>query len=184
MKALVLLSGGCESSALLEYGKREGHELHAVHVSFSNATLQENDFCKELCDYYNIPLYFPSIDNSLMNRDHGKYNPYDISRWLPIAALIASTNQDYDEVWYGAHKKDNLPVLGRIEVIFDLLIGLTKQPPNTKIKAPLYPYTKLDQYKLVPKELRNKIVYCWENKTNPCGKCKKCVEWKEQGLTR
>ena len=148
MKVLVLLSGGCESSALLEYGKREGHELHAVHVTFSNATVQENDFCKELCDYYNIPLYFPLIQNDLMNRDHGKYNPYDISRWLPIAALIASTNQDYDEVWYGAHKKDNLPVLGRIEVIFDLLIGLTKQVPNTKIKAPLYPHTKLEQYKL------------------------------------
>ena len=149
MKVLVLLSGGCESSALLEYGKREGHELHAVHVSFSNATLQENNFCKELCNYYDIPLYFPLIENDLMNKDHGKYNPFDISRWLPMAALIASTNQDYNEVWYGAHKKDNLPVLGRIEVIFDLLIGLTKQQPNTKIKAPLYPYTKLDQYKLV-----------------------------------
>lgn len=119
-----------------------------------------------------------------MNKDHGKYNPFDISRWLPIAALVAATNQDYDEVWYGAHKKDNLPVLGRIEVIFDLLIGLTKQVPNTKIKAPLYSHSKLDQYRLVPKELREKIVYCWENKSNPCGKCKKCVEWKEQGLTR
>lgn len=184
MKVLVLLSGGCESSALLEHGKRGGHELHAVHVSFSNATLQENEFCQELCNYYDIPLYFPVIDNTQMNNNHGKYNPFDIIKWLPMAAIIAATNQDYDEVWYGAHKKDNLPVLGRIEVIFDLLIRFSKQPPNTKIKAPLYPYTKLEQYKLVPKELRNKIVYCWENKSNPCGKCKKCVEWKEQGLIR
>lgn len=119
-----------------------------------------------------------------MNRDHGKYKPFDIIKWLPMAAIIASTNQDYDEVWYGAHKLDYLPVLGRIEVIFELLIGLNKHQPNTRIVAPLFSLAKLEQYKLVPKELRDKIVYCWENKTNPCGKCKKCVEWKEQGLSR
>ena len=70
----------------------------------------------------------------------------------------------------------------KVEIIFDLLIQLSKQPPNTKIRAPLYSLSKLDQYKLVPKELREKIVYCWANKKHPCGECKKCVEWKEQGL--
>ena len=185
MKVLVLLSGGCESTALLQHGRDKGYELHAVHASFSNATVQEIDSCRSLCKHYKIPFHVSKIDNTQFNKANTKTIAFDIAYWLPIAAICSIVSEEFDQVWFGIHSKDNLPLVGKVQVIFNLLKTMSyRHSCKTTIEAPLSNLTKKEQYNIVPKELRSKIVYCWENKNNPCGKCKKCVEWKEQGLSR
>ena len=51
--------------------------------------------------------------------------------------------------------------------------------PKTIIDAPLRDMTKQQQWDLIPKEVQQNVVYCWNNKLNPCGNCKKCFEWNE-----
>lgn len=184
-KVLVLLSGGCESTALLEHAKQRGHDVIAMHVLFSETSLQEVDSCKELCKYYDVPLYLPSIDNKLFNDRHTKKAvPYDIISWILIAASSAIRAQDISEVWYGACFNDDLTTIGKLDTLWKLLREVSDKPIHTTIRAPLYKLSKIEQYAAIPIELRKYVVYCWTDRKNPCGKCKKCDEWREQGLTR
>lgn len=184
-KVLVLLSGGCESTALLEHARQKGHDVIAMHVLFSETSLQEIDTCKELCKYYDVPLYFPSIENKAFNDKYTqKAAPYDIVSWILLAAASAIRAQNIDEVWYGACLSDDLTTIGKLDTLWKLLTAISDKPVYTIIRAPLFRSPKKEQYEMVPIELKKYVVYCWKDRHNPCGVCKKCVEWKEQGLTR
>lgn len=184
MKVLVLLSGGCESTALLEYGKRKGYDMDAIHASFSVATEEESEPCRKIAKHYGVKLFFPLIDNSEKNKYDGKFRPFDIAFWLPLSAICALTTGDYDEVWFGNHSLDNHMLAGKVQVVFEQMMKMSQFKPKTIIDAPLRGMTKQQQWDSIPKEVQKHVVYCWKNKGNPCGECKKCVEWKEQGLTR
>lgn len=184
-KVLVLLSGGCESTALLEHAKQKGHDVIAMHVLFSETSLQEVDSCKEFCKYYDVPLYFPSIENkSFNNKHHKRAIPYDIISWILIAASSAIRAQDIAEVWYGACFNDDLTTIGKLDTLWKLLRDVSDKPINTVIRSPLYKFSKIEQYASIPIEIRKHVVYCWKDRKNPCGECNKCNEWKEQGLTK
>ena len=182
MKVLILLSGGCESTALLELAKQEGHDVICVHGSWSNATEEEKEFCVWAAEQYGYPIYHPRIENDEMS--HLKTHiALDIAHWLPLSALISIQLQDIDVVWYGAHMKDDMNALGRIYFAFDILRQFTSgKPPKTMIDAPLHRLKKIQQYDMVPEHIRDKILFCQVKKDTPCGTCKKCEEWKREGM--
>jgi len=181
-KVLILLSGGCESTALLELAKQEGHDVLCVHGSWSNATEEEKGFCTWAAEQYGYPIYYPQIDSNEM-APLKRHVALDIAHWLPIASLLSIQLQDIDLVWYGAHMKDDMVALGMIRFTFDILKKFTSSNiPKTEIEAPLHRKKKIQQYDMVPEHIRERILFCQRKKDTPCGICKKCQEWKDEGM--
>lgn len=153
--------------------------MDAIHASFSTATEEEADPCKKIAQHYGVKLFFPRFENHEKNQYDGRFRPFDIAFWLPTAAICALVTSDYDEVWFGAHARDNHSIVGKIQIIFELMLQMSQFKPKTIIDAPLRDMTKQQQWDLIPKEVQQNVVYCWNNKLNPCGNCKKCFEWNE-----
>ena len=62
---LVALSGGADSVALLLVLKELGYSIEAVHCNFhlrGEESLRDEQYCKELCEWENIPLHIAHFD--------------------------------------------------------------------------------------------------------------------------
>ena len=177
-KVLVLLTGGAESTALLYHAINEGVDVEAVHFEFSNASAAETGTCKTICNHLNIPLRIPMF-NFNNSKDEQPMRVLDLMNWLPLAAITASRLQP-DEVWYGASMADNVSMVGHIENVFDNMLSIRKKvkQKDIQIEAPLWNRKKIDQYNMIDVDIQSKLVYCFEDKLNPCGKCDKCKQWK------
>jgi len=177
-KVIVLLSGGAESTAVLYHAVKLGVEVEAVHFEFSNASAQETQVCKDICERLNVPLRIP-VFNFNNSKDDKPMRVMDIMQWLPLSAIVATRLQP-DEVWYGINRDERLDVVGQIEVIFDVLQNIRKKfkTKDIKIDAPLRHLTKREHYDMIDVDIQSKLVYCWEDKLNPCGECDKCKQWK------
>lgn len=73
-KILVALSGGADSVALLIVLQKLGYRCEAMHCNFhlrGNESLRDENFVRELCDRYKIPLFIEEFDTTAYAREKG-----------------------------------------------------------------------------------------------------------------
>jgi len=177
MKVLVLLTGGCESTAYLCHAVEEGYEVDALHVSMSNVSDQEGQVSRLICDKLGVSYYEMKVDAD----DFFQYATRtirDTNYWI-FAAVLAAGRMDYDEIWFGIHCDDNLPQVGEVQSIYNLAVkqlGGSDYPP---LRAPLFNLSKQELYDSIRVDIKPELVYCQVDKLDPCGQCGKCEEWKQ-----
>lgn len=170
-KSIVLLSSGCESTALLCWHVKQQNDVIAVHYENSLHACAETSRCKEICRYLKVPL---DIIPVALDLQVGAV--VDSGVWAPYSAIYAA-HYRIEKVHYGLHK--TCPNLDRVENIhktFDMVSNLTLNK-NVELSAPLVHLTKKEQYEIIPEDLKSNVVYCWRNRGKPCGYCGKCKEW-------
>ncbi len=204
MKAVVLLSGGLDSTTTLAIAINDGYDVYPITFRYGQRHNREIESAKKICEYYNLKLKIVDInlreiggsaltDNIDVpkNRSLG-----EISREIPVTYVPARNTIflsialgyaeviDADRIYIGVNALDysGYPDC-RPEYIeeFNKLSKLaTKRGVEGKpieIVAPLIHMTKAE---IIKKGMELNVPYeltwsCYEGGEKPCGKCDSCI---------
>jgi 7-cyano-7-deazaguanine synthase len=199
-KAVVILSGGMDSTTALFIAKKEGYDIIPVHFNYSQRTEKRelkafNDICKyaEITNKYIIDLpFFTQIGASALVDTHLEvpiegikpgipitYVPFRNGIFLSIAAAIAE-KEKAEAVFIGVVEEDSsgYPDCREdfIKKMQDAINAGTKPETNIEIKTPLIHLKKEDIVKEAvkvnaPLEL---TWSCYKNEDEACGMCDSC----------
>ena len=181
---LIMLSGGVESSALLQLAVNNDYIVECVHATWDNKTNMEHKQARKIAEHYNVPY-----SNIIMNAEEFNSKERTLkpvrqgSRWC-AAILLTAPVGDYDEIWFGSFLGEVAPGStgpAGAEIV------LRSMECEAKICSPLYQMKKIDQWKMLPKEVQRLITSCNEIKSDgdlPCGECEKCQEWKLHNIVK
>ena len=198
-KAVVILSGGMDSSTAAYIAKKEGYEIVAVHFNYSQRTEKKEleafrAIAKSLdAKTYEIDLSFfkqigasALVDEAIEVPTEGikpgipvTYVPFRNGIFLSIAAAIAE-KEGAEAIYIGVVEEDSSgypdcreSFIEAIERAIDL--G-TKDETKIKIKTPLIHLKKED---IVAKALQIGVPLeltwsCYQNEDEACGVCDSC----------
>jgi len=201
-KAVVILSGGMDSTTAAFIAKNEGYEIIPVHFNYSQRTeKRELKAFRDICDYLKIPQekryeidipFFKQIgasalvDTSLDVPTDGvkpgipiTYVPFRNGIFLSIAAAIAE-KEGADLIYIGVVEEDSSGYPDcREEFITHMQNAInagTKPETNVKIKTPLIHLKKEDIVKKAIKEgVPLELTWsCYKNEEKACGVCDSC----------
>jgi hypothetical protein len=187
MKALVMLSGGVESTALLKYGLNNDHDLEALHVVYNNQTSYEGRYARRIAKHFNIPYSEIILQHEEYSLKHKPKVAADHA-WWGAGCLIAGSLQDYDQIWFGSYLGETPPGATGPAGVNLILAAAGK---HAIVKSPLYLKTKKEQWNTLPPEARKNVVSCaWQWKENTtCVEgnrklCQKCREWSKWQIAK
>lgn len=200
MRAVVLLSGGLDSTTALALALSQGRECAALTMFYGQRHVVEVEAAQRIAEeHYRIPweeraAWIPSGDSVLMQHEaempHKPYSeiegvsptyvPFRNGIFLATATAIA-LNGKYDEVWFGAHADDadgwaypdcTPEFIGAIQNA--IFVGTYHK---VRLVAPFTYATKAD---IVRKGLDLDAPYsltvsCYEGKNVACGECPTCL---------
>ena len=200
MKAVVILSGGMDSTTAAFIAKHEGYEIIPVHFNYGQRTEKRelksfNDICKylKLENRYVIDVpFFKQIGASALVDENIEvpvdgvkpgipvtYVPFRNGIFLSIAAAIAE-KEGAEAIFIGVVEEDSSGYPDcREEFIKNMQNAInsgTKPETNIEIKTPLVHLKKEDIVKTavkydVPLEL---TWSCYKNEDAACGVCDSC----------
>ncbi len=200
MKAVVILSGGMDSTTSAFIAKNEGYDIIPVHFNYGQRTQNRelkafNDICNYLGlkDRYIIDLPFfkqigasALVDTNIEVPTDGikpgipvTYVPFRNGIFLSIAAAIAE-KEKANAIYIGVVEEDSsgYPDCKEdfIKKMEDAINAGTKPETKIKIKTPLIHLKKEDIVKEaikynVPLEL---TWSCYQNEDKACGVCDSC----------
>ncbi|BAF69901.1 7-cyano-7-deazaguanine synthase QueC [Nitratiruptor sp. SB155-2] len=199
MKAVVILSGGMDSSITAYMAKKDGYEIIAVHFNYGQRTEQKEleafrAIAGELnAKTYEIDLPFfeqigasALIDTNIAIPKQGiepgipvTYVPFRNGIFLSVAAAIAE-KEGADSIYIGVVEEDSsgYPDCREdfIQKMESAINAGTKPETDIKIKTPLIHLRKEDIVQLglslgVPLE---KTWSCYESEDEACGECDSC----------
>jgi len=204
MKAVVLLSGGLDSTTTLAIALNDGYDVYPITFRYGQRHNREIESAKKICEYYNLKLKIVDINlreiggSALTdNIDVPKNRSLvEISREIPVTYVPARNTIflsialgyaeviDADRIYIGVNALDysGYPDC-RPEYIeeFNKLSKLaTKRGVEGKpieIVAPLIHMTKAE---IIKKGMELNVPYeltwsCYEGGEKPCGKCDSCI---------
>ncbi|MGP6207831.1 7-cyano-7-deazaguanine synthase QueC [Cuniculiplasma sp. SKW3] len=198
MKAIVLMSGGLDSTTVLAYAISEGYDVIGISFDYGQRHRIELESSKKIAEHYGIERRVFKIDltqiggsslTSNIDVEEGKIgreevpNTYVPARnivFLSIAGAYADID-DIDTIMIGVNAVDysGYPDC-RPEFISSmersLRLGLSRRQ-NLKILAPLQRMSKAEIIKMgmnlkAPYELTHS---CYEGGSKACGKCDSCL---------
>jgi len=200
MKAVVILSGGMDSTTAAFIARSEGYEIIPVHFNYSQRTeKRELKAFNDICDYlelenrYVIDIPFfkqigasalvdESIDVPVDGLKPGipvTYVPFRNGIFLSIAAAVAE-KEGAEAIYIGVVEEDSSGYPDcREEFIQNMQNAInsgTKPETNIEIKTPLVHLKKEDIVKTavsyrVPLHL---TWSCYQNEDEACGVCDSC----------
>ena len=185
-------SGGVESTALMCHAIEQGEKPYAFHLIFNGHWKQQVTAVKAMSEELGVPVHFVRIDmphpytNPNKIKDYyanwGNTSPMYIN-WMNIAQIIHFHNPFITKIWSGRNLNESDIIRSKevraaqrsIEMLADV------QGIPVKVSCPLENLTKEEQFNMIPDEVRRHIATCVaiDNHGRPCGKCKKCHEFKE-----
>ena len=180
-KVLIMFSGGVESTALLQHAVEQDYDITLVHVTHNNRSHKEMSACRGIVHHLApyTKLYEVLISKDEFDLDYQK-GYRDVSIWLSTAMSIVGRGE-WDEVWYGTHSHDGKGKVPDMEQSWNAMMKVLRL--DTILTSPLTLISKLNLYKMLPKKIKECIVYCqvipkgaWNK---PCGECGKCQEFKQ-----
>lgn len=200
MKAVILLSGGLDSTLNLTLALEQGRECLAIGFDYGQKHRVELDAAKRIADYYQVPYQILQIDTNafgqcaLVNGDVVKgrtlsdlnkdklspnYVPGRNTLFLSYALSFAESHQA-EEIYFGGNAADHaFPDCSQIYV--DALQKLISCGfPHTKIKI-VAPLLKLSKKQIADEARRlgvpiNMTHSCYDPVgNNPCEKCDACL---------
>jgi len=201
-KAIVLLSGGLDSTTLLYYVKDKGFQPQGLIFSYGQRHWKEINKAKKVaasigCDYKVVKIALPWQGSSLLDGTtrlprHKKIDPKEIpSTYVPARNIIfLSFAASYAEavgagaIFIGANAVDYSGYPDCRSEFFEayqkalkkgLKVGV--QGKGLKIYTPLIQKTKAQ---IIQLGLKLKVPYqatwsCYQGGARPCGKCDSCI---------
>jgi len=200
MKAVVILSGGMDSTTAAFIAKSEGYEIIPVHFNYGQRTeKRELKAFNDICDYLNsdnryiidIPFFkqigaSALVDESIEVPIDGikpgipvTYVPFRNGIFLSIAAAVAE-KEGAEAIYIGVVEEDSSGYPDCTEEFIKnmqkAINSGTKPETNIEIKTPLVHLKKEDIVKTaikynVPLEL---TWSCYQNEDEACGVCDSC----------
>jgi 7-cyano-7-deazaguanine synthase len=203
MKAVVIASGGLDSTTLIYYLQQQGYELELLSFDYGQKHRKELEFAKWHADTLSIPWQRVDLSNILpllkgsaltdaIQVPHGHYQeetmritvvPNRNAIMLSIAWGFACSI-GADIVAFGAHAGDHFIYPDCRQEFIDKLnaaLQVGTDHVNLKLYAPFINKTK-GQIVTIGAGLNVPYLHtwtCYEGKELHCGKCGACVERKE-----
>ena len=182
-RALVLASGGIDSTACLFYYKELGHEVEAIFVDYGHpANYEEHKHLKSLCNRYSIPLSLIKVsgmDIGLKWEIRGRNGFFILTALMakPTFTGLLSLGIHSDSSYYDCGKRF-------IELMSNLVSDYTQG--TVQLDHPFVDMDKVDIVKYckshkVPLEL---TYSCQIGSLPPCGKCPSCKDRLAVGLSQ
>lgn len=204
MKAIVLLSGGLDSTTALYAARRDGREAIPLSIHYGQLHERELEAAKRIAaslklEHWIIPLSLPWGGSALTDsrfrvpkgRDEKQmakeipvtYVPARNSIFLSLAASLAEV-KEAEEIYFGANALDysGYPDCRSafLETFEELILRGTKagsQGRRIRIVAPLL---KLSKGEIVRLGQELGVPYeqtwsCYEGREFPCGECDSCL---------
>jgi 7-cyano-7-deazaguanine synthase len=203
MKAVLILSGGADSTTLLYIMLKEGYEVYALTFNYAQRHQKEIDCARKIADRLHISHEVVDVsciagllgDSALLGRREVPECHYteEAARqtivpnrnmiMLSIAAGYAEAHE-IPEVFYAAHKNDSAIYPDcRIEFVEAMMpaIRLATAWHPVELRAPFVNMTKAEIVKL---GLRLNVPYemtwsCYRGEEEPCTSCPTCIERQE-----
>lgn len=188
MKVLVCLSGGVESSALVQYGVRNNFTVECIHATWDNKTKYEHYQAKKIAEHYGVP-YSNIIMNCEEFNTKGERNSVpvkDLARW-GAAVLLTAPVVNYNQVWFGSFLGESPPG-AKAPAGAELI--MQSVDCQSEVCSPLYQMKKIDQWKMLDDEVKQLVTSCNNIRDEltlaqgPCGYCEKCKEWELHKIVR
>jgi len=200
-KAVVLLSGGLDSTVTLAQALSEGNEVIALSFRYGQRHTRELDSARAVCDHYGVAHTVVDIDltsfRSALTKDNidvpedrkidseipVTYVPARNIIFLSIAAGLCES-LDADQIYIGANSIDYSGYPDCRPEFFEAFeamlskgtkTGVEGNPP--KIMAPILHCTKADIVRL-GKELKAPLHLtwsCYKGENKACGRCDSCL---------
>ena len=176
-KLELFLSGGLDSTALIQYYKDQGANLHAYFINYGQENIEsENLSVEKISEYFNIPLRKINLGYKI-NKNKFEY----IMRNSLFINIIASIiEDDIDIISMGIHSGTAYYDCSKkfISSIQDILDGYFNGKLN--IDVPFIDWGKADIVRyVVDKCIPIEITYSCEMKSfTPCGTCPSCLDRK------
>ena len=177
MPAVILLSGGIDSAACLDFYTKEKCEVSAIFVDYGQkANEQESASSKIIAEYYNAPL----TNLKIISTSH--FSEGEImgrNAFLLMTALMYKPI-DYGVIAIGIHS--GTPYYDCSETFLDVINSLAENYSDGKIKFEA-PFVHWDKRMILQYCRENdvplKSTYSCEAGTNPpCGSCLSCRDRK------
>ena len=198
-KAIVVLSGGMDSTTLLYDVINQGYKTYAIGFDYGQKHKKELDLAKQTCDKLSVDYLVVDLSAlnvvapSALTRDdwdvpEGHYSDDNMKQtvvpnrnmvMLSIATSYAISKGAKD-VFYGAHIGDHAIYPDCREVFVDKMREAIKVSDWEPINLHA-PYLKIDKGDIAIKGKELNTDYsltwtCYNGKELACGKCGSCVE--------
>jgi len=203
MKAVVVMSGGLDSTVLLHYVKSLGYDVYGISFDYKQRHRKELDFAKywgnKICKEWKL------VDLGFMKdiASNSALTDYDVKLpeehytnenqrvtvvpnrnmvMLSIAVAWAE-NIGADVVFYGAHANDRAVYPDCKEEFVDALSKASEEGTYNKVRV-IAPFVNSYKWQLVQLGDKKGVDFsktwsCYEGKEKHCGKCATCQERKE-----
>ncbi len=203
MKAVVLLSGGLDSTVCMSVAKKEGYELFPISFSYGQRHNRELECAKSVANYYNVDKHLiintnmDAIGGSALTDDievpEGDENRQDIPvTYVPARNLIfLSYALGYAEVLdaakiyigvnavdYSGYPDCRPEFIDRFQNLADYSTKAgTQDSKHIKVETPLIHLTKAEIITLGMKNDAplNLTTSCYRGGELACGTCDSCV---------
>ena len=203
MRAVVLLSGGLDSSTVLAIALEMGYEVHALSFDYGQRHSRELESAKKIAKYFNVPHKIIKIDLRQIggsaltdNIDVPERNVNEIEKEIPITYVPARNTIllslalgyaeviDADAIFYGANAIDysgypdcRPQYVEAFERVANLGTKRGVEGKHIKIIAPIIHMTKAE---IIKKGMKLGVPYeltwsCYKGGKRACGKCDSCL---------
>ena len=185
MKALVMLSGGVESTALLKHALDNDIEVEAVHAYWDNKTKHEALAARAISNYYDIQYSDMGIQADDLFKKYRNITVPD-SPWWGSVAVMAAPIVKCTEIWFGSYLGESAPGASGPAGVNLILQSVGCE---ARTKSPLYRKTKSEQWDMLDDNVKEMVVSCIKqykhngencikrNVKDPCQKCKEWAKW-------
>ncbi len=200
-KAIVILSGGLDSTVLTYWLKYNGYDLQAISFYYGQRHSRELECAKRTCEKLNIPFKLLNISQAMnqldsksvllnqeseLPKEHYTHEnqkqtvvPNRNMIMISFAVGFAEVNQ-IEKVFYAAHKNDyTIYPDCRKEFVYPLSQA-SKKATYTGVRV-LAPFTNKLKSDLVAIGNKLKVPFedtwsCYTGEELPCGRCATCQE--------
>lgn len=176
-KIAVLLSGGIDSTALIQYYKDQGANVYAYFINYGQDSIDSEDLSVEtIVKYFSIPLRKINLGYKI-NKNNFEYV---MRNSLFINIIASAIEENIDIISMGIHSGTEYYDCSKtfISSMQDILDGYFKGKVN--IDVPFIDWYKEDILRYIfEKGIPIEMTYSCEMKNFvPCGTCPSCIDRK------
>lgn len=194
-KAVILLSGGMDSTTLLYYAKKLHSDVHAVIINYNQKHVKEIKHAMQIVDDIAVPftvvqIQFPKYEGNPLTNDNIRVPKQSEQKqsltvvplrntFFLLHACAVATSINAEDVYLGAVEDDQASYPDcRPEFFQTFQSMLRAQNSNITINYPFVTYSKAKIVSL-GEELHvpwHKTWTCYVGKEKACGLCDACKE--------